>query len=104
MDNGDYFGIVHVKERLFGKKKRQFFLAVAYDSISDVESLPAKEKLSVLVSLKSISKEVRKELNAREVMWLDIEKKEKPLFWNDLGDEVSLFLRRYGVRFNRVEY
>ena len=104
IDNGDYFEIVHVRERLFGKKKRQFFLAVAYDSISDVESLPAQGKLSVLVSLKELSKEVRKELNARGMMWLDIEKKERPLFWNELGDEVALFLRRYGVRFNRVEY
>ena len=102
-NNGDYFEIVHVRERLFGKKKKRFFLNIAYDSISEIESLPRREKLSVLVSLRAVSKQVRKELNARGVMWLDIENKERPLFWNDLGDEIALFLRRYGVRFNRVE-
>ena len=102
-NNGDYFEIVHVRERLFGKKKKRFFLNIAYDSISEIESLPRREKLSVLVSLRAVSKQVRKGLNARGVMWLDIENKERPLFWNDLGDEIALFLRRYGVRFNRVE-
>ena len=102
-NNGDYFEIVHVRERLFGKKKKRFFLNIAYDSISEIESLPRREKLSVLVSLRAVSKQVRKGLNVRGVMWLDIENKERPLFWNDLGDEIALFLRRYGVRFNRVE-
>jgi hypothetical protein len=37
------------------------------------------------------------------VMWIDIEKKERSVFGNDLGEEVVLFLRRYGVRFFRVE-
>jgi hypothetical protein len=63
---------------------------------------PREKKLSVLVSLRAISKDIRNDLNSRGVMWLDLEKKERPLFWNDLGDEVALFLRRYGVRFIRV--
>lgn len=103
-NNGDNFEITHVRKRLFGKKEKRFFLAITYENISEVESLPRRGKFNVLVSLRRIPKEVRKELNVRKVMWLDIEKKERPLFWNDLGDEVVLFLRRYGVRFNRVEY
>lgn len=99
---GDCFEITYIRNRLFGSKKKRFFLVIAYDSIPDVESLQRKDQLNVLVSLRTISEEVRKEMNARGVMWLDIEKKERPLFWNDLGDEVALFLRRYGVRFLRV--
>ena len=103
VNNGDYFEIVHIRERLFGKKETRFFLVFAYESILAIESLPRQGELSVVVSLRAISKEMRKGLNAKEVMWLDIEKKERSLFWNDLGEEVALFLRRYGVRFFRVK-
>jgi len=61
------------------------------------------EKLDVFVSLKTIPKEVRRILASNKVMWLDIKNKERPQFWNDFGDEVVLFIRRYGVRFYRVE-
>jgi hypothetical protein len=42
-------------------------------------------------------------MNAKRIMWIDIERKEQPLFWNDLGEEVALYLKRYGVRLFKVK-
>jgi hypothetical protein len=35
-------------------------------------------------------------------MWVEIARKEQSSYSNDLGDEVLLFLKRYGVRTIRV--
>lgn len=102
-DKKDHFEITQVKKTLLGMKEKRWCLGVAYEDIDEIEAIPAIEKLNVYVSLKTIPKEVRRKLNARGVMWLDIQKKESPLTWNDLGDEVVLFIRRYGVRFYRVD-
>jgi hypothetical protein len=37
------------------------------------------------------------------VMWIDIENKEQSDLTNDLGDEVAVFLKRYGVRLFRIK-
>ena len=52
----------------------------------------------VFLSLREIPSDVRYFLDARRVMWIEIANKEQARFSNDLGDEVSLFLKRYGVR------
>jgi len=98
-----YYEITQIKKTLLGKKEKIWCLGVAYEDIPEIETIPAMERLKVFISLKTIPKDIRKKLNAGGVMWLDIEKKERPLFWNDFGDEVALFIRRYGVRFYRVE-
>lgn len=98
-----YYEITQIKKTLLGRKKKTWCLGVAYEDIPEIETIPAMERLNVFISLKTIPKDIRKKLNADGVMWLDIEKKERPLFWNDFGDEVALFIRRYGVRFYRVE-
>ena len=43
-----------------------------------------------------------KACDPRSTMWIDIAKKEQSRYSNDLGDEVSSFLKRYGVRTLRV--
>lgn len=98
-----YYEITQIKKTLLGKKEKTWSLGVAYEDIPETETIPAMERLNVFISLKTIPKNIRKKLNAGGVMWLDIEKKERPLFWNDFGDEVALFIRRYGVRFYRVD-
>ena len=100
---GTYYELTQIKKTWLGKKEKTWCLGVAYEDISEIETIPAMDRLNVFMSLKTIPKDVRKKLNAEGVMWLDIEKKERPLFWNDFGDEVALFIRRYGVRFYRVE-
>jgi len=99
----NFLTISQDKKALFSKKKQIWLLQIIYDheSVNFYNNL--QKNISVLVSLKTITNETRKVLNQNKIMWLDIEKKERPFFWNDLGDEVALFLRRYGVRFNRVK-
>lgn len=101
--DGSYFEIKQVKKSVLGKKKKTWRLSVVCEDVPAQEGITGNRRLDVFVSLKTIPEEVRKRLNIANVMWLDIEKKERPLFWNDLGDEVALFLRRYGVRFFRVK-
>ena len=59
-------------------------------------------ELDVLMSLRTLPPTWRKRSEQKDVMWIDIEKKEQSRHSNDLGEEVLLFLRRYGVRFLRV--
>ena len=58
--------------------------------------------INVFLSLMEIPGETRHRLAAENVTWLDIARKEQSLVTNELGDEVSLFLKRYGVRTLRV--
>lgn len=55
-------------------------------------------RLDVLFSLFEIPGDVRDFLSSRNIMWIDIAKKEQTRISNDLGDEVLTFLKRYGVR------
>ena len=98
-----YFEITHVKKGFFRRKKKTWRLGIEYENISPTSTNISNMVLDVFVSLKNIPKEIRKTMNSKKVMWFDIDKKEHSMFWNDLGDEVALFLRRYGVRFFRVE-
>ena len=61
-----------------------------------------REKVDVLLSLKEIPDFLREICRQKKIMWIDIEKKEQPNYWNDLGEEVTMFLKRYGVRLSRV--
>lgn len=56
----------------------------------------------VFLSLCDIPDDVRQRLEARGTMWIEIAKKEQSRHSNDLGDEISNFLKRYGVRTLRI--
>lgn len=56
----------------------------------------------VLLSLWDIPDSVRQRLQSQGTMWIEIAKKEQSRQSNDLGDEVSNFLKRYGVRTLRI--
>jgi len=56
----------------------------------------------VLLSLRDIPEDIRRELTARQVAWIEIANKEQSRHSNELSDEVSNFLKRYGVRTLRV--
>jgi acetyltransferase-like isoleucine patch superfamily enzyme len=98
----DVYEVAHTSRRLWGSKTRIQRLKVHYkpDAAFDIGSLD--ECPDVILSLVSVPEETRKACARRRVMWIDIERKEQPLYWNDLGEEVCLFLRRYGVRLYRV--
>ncbi len=55
----------------------------------------------VVVSLQPIPVEVREKLNSGRCTWMDIQNKERSDHGNEMGEEVAMYLRRYGVRFLR---
>jgi len=55
-------------------------------------------KPDVFLSLWEIPEDVRASLSSRDILWIDIARKERSRISNDLGEEVSNFLKRYGVR------
>ena len=83
--------------------KKIWKLLVKYDEVDEKELLPKKLQYHVLLSLRKIPNNYRTILQSRKVMWIEIESKEQSDYTNDLGEEVVLFLRRYGVRFIRVK-
>jgi acetyltransferase-like isoleucine patch superfamily enzyme len=68
------------------------------DKIADVSATD----IDVYLRFRKISVEGRKRLNALNTAWFDVENKERSRSTNDLGEEVALFLRRYGIRFFRA--
>ena len=63
---------------------------------------PVSADIDVWISFHKISLEERKRLKELNVLWFDVENKERSPLSNDLSEEVALFLRRYGIRFIRV--
>jgi acetyltransferase-like isoleucine patch superfamily enzyme len=98
----DLLTVTRVKKHLGFSRRRTWLCGLTTEDLGKLSSDIGNSPLEVFVSLKAIPAEVRRAFNDKHIMWLDIEKKERPLFWNDLGEEVALFFRRYGVRFNRV--
>ena len=69
----------------------------------DKPSLPSlNDRTTVFLSLRNIPRELRRQLVARDILWFDIERKERSTRSHDLGEEVAQYLRRYGVRFTRL--
>jgi len=101
--NSDRYEITRLTRKLWFQKKKTWRLRIEYEAIDENKIPESYKTMDVFLSLKEIPKAIRRKLTAMNVMWIDIEKKEQPLFWNDLGDEVVLFLKRYGVKFFRVE-
>ncbi len=54
--------------------------------------------IQVLLSFSEIPSDMRSLLDKHQVMWIEVANKAQSQFSNDLGDEVSLFMKRYGVR------
>lgn len=90
---------VHKKSgRRRGRRNWRFRVRVAEDD----PGFDNGPKADVFLSLKGIHPLDRKRLSDSRVMWIDVQNKEHPEETNDLGEEVVLFLRRYGIRFFRV--
>ena len=94
--NADYEIIDH-RPRGWFRRQQTWKLAVHPDEPSD--QLPTN--LDVMLSLTAIPTPLRQKLSARRVMWIDIERKERSDYGNDLGEEVAQYLKRYGVRLFR---
>jgi acetyltransferase-like isoleucine patch superfamily enzyme len=80
------------------RPKRSWRMHLTDGDAREAAKTVASAKLDVFVSLLEIPGEVRDGLVSRNIMWIDIAKKEQSRISNDLGDEVSNYLKRYGVR------
>jgi hypothetical protein len=101
-EKNEFHEIVKTQNTLLGKRIKTWRMKVSYDVVHEKIIDDKIKDINLLLSLNTIPDVVRMKLKKLNIMWLDIEKKERTLFGNDLGDEVALFIRRYGVRFTRV--
>jgi hypothetical protein len=84
-------------------KERTWRLLVESDPIGSGGLADERADVHVVLSLHALPDAIRTQLARRKVAWIDIQKKERSDYGNDLAEEVVQFLRRYGVRFTRVE-
>jgi carbonic anhydrase/acetyltransferase-like protein (isoleucine patch superfamily) len=56
------------------------------------------KKVDVILSLFEIPNDLRAHLSQEKMAWIDVANKEQSRLSNNLSDEISSYLRRYGVR------
>jgi acetyltransferase-like isoleucine patch superfamily enzyme len=78
--------------------RRSWRMQVTDGDAGEAASGLGAEKLDLFLSLNEIPIDVRDSLHSRNIMWIDIARKEQTRVSNELGDEVSNFLKRFGVR------
>ncbi len=82
--------------------ERGWELQVIDGDVRDALQQPTFGTVDVVLSLLDIPDDQRRWLEGNGTAWIEIAKKEQSHQSNDLGDEVSNFLKRYGVRTLRV--
>jgi acetyltransferase-like isoleucine patch superfamily enzyme len=80
------------------RRRRSWQMQVTDGPVREAVKNLGPARLDVFLSLEEIPGDVREFLRSREIMWIDITKKEQSRTSNDLGEEVLSFLKRYGVR------
>ena len=99
---GNDYEVRQKKRKWLRTKERKWGLRVAYGDLNEGDVPSRSNRIDVFLSLMEIPSNIRTRLTAENITWLDIARKEQSLVTNELGDEVSLFLKRYGVRTLRV--
>lgn len=82
----------------WGRDGGSWTLEVVESDVREAVQRLSSGSVHVLLSLWDIPDDVRQHLQFQGTMWIEIAKKEQSQQSNDLGDEVSNFLKRYGVR------
>src|SRR3990172_2302117 len=80
------------------KRSRKSHLRVVYGDATEEHLRNGGGSSQVFLSLGVIPDDMRKKLNERKITWIEIARKEQSAHSDEVGDEVTLFLRRYGVR------
>ena len=97
-EQGPVVEVRQVKRRwIFHTQKASRFITVL-----DAGLQTGLDGIDLVLCLNPIPEAIRSDLNRRKQMWIDLEKKERSDFGNELGDEVAQYLKRYGVRLSRV--
>lgn len=81
-----------------GNKRRLWKFQVATGDVREVMENLLSPAPDVFLSLREIPAGWRSRLNQLGVMWIEVANKEQSQLSNGLGEEVALFLKRYGVR------
>ena len=101
---GSFFVVRKTRQTLLKSRRVEFRFIVFDEPLSDQDPFVADDPIpDVCLSLFRIPDTVKGSFNQKKIMWIDVESKEQSQKDNDLGDEIILFLRRYGVRFTRTE-
>lgn len=98
-----HYEIIDLRRRGSRRRRKTWRLTVRSDVVSVDETSRLASDADVFLSLRTVPATVRSTLSDRRVMWIDIERKERSDWGNDLGEEVVQYLRRYGVRFLRSQ-
>ena len=77
-------------------------LEIVEEGVREAAQRLTPDAAQVFLSLWDIPDDVRQRLQSQGIMWIEIAKKEQSRYSNELGDEVSNFLKRYGVRTFRI--
>ena len=85
----------------WGSNAREWSLKIVSSRGDALTEELKRSHADVVVSLHPISPEVRHVLNSVPSVWIDIHQKERSEYGNDMGEEVAMYLRRYGVRLLR---
>ncbi|RJP92383.1 MAG: hypothetical protein C4518_06945 [Desulfobacteraceae bacterium] len=99
---GNIYEVTKAEKKLLMNIRRTMRFSLSCETPPDDTWNSSQEDIDVFLSLWAIPVNLRKELIVRQVMWIDVENKEQSFLDNDLGNEIILYLRRYGVRFIRV--
>lgn len=97
-DGNSYLFTQSIRKLIRTKIKRWIMVA-------DLEKNACKKpasRINLFLSLHGIPDEIRLHLISHKTMWIDIQHKERSILSNDLGEEVALFLKRYGIRLNYI--
>jgi acetyltransferase-like isoleucine patch superfamily enzyme len=96
--DGNRYEFARTARRWLRRKQRRWVLEVAEEVVSDAAEAAVPKAVDVLLCLHEIPDRIRHVLDARKVLWIDVARKERSHLSNELGEEVSLFLKRYGIR------
>lgn len=96
------FSISTARKRAIKVKKPWRLRVELADEGEELKTFASIET-DVYLSFSKIPSNERRTLDSRKVSWFDVEAKEMAMEANDLGKEVAIFLRRYGIRFIPVK-
>lgn len=98
---GDDWMVSEKTKGWFGTRVSSWTLRILSTRSEPLDQAISRSPVSVLVSLHALTSEQRKKLDASGCLWIDIQHKERSELSNELGEEVAMYLRRYGVRLIR---
>jgi acetyltransferase-like isoleucine patch superfamily enzyme len=95
---GDRYEVLQPPRGWLRRRARRWSMRVVDGTARDAVERASSEAPHVFLSLREIPEDVRRSLESRGVLWIEIARKERSHLSNELGEEVLHFLKRYGVR------